>query len=134
MYQGINDVAGNADPRAFGSKQKLTTPYGIHTEIRKRSHVSRIANQVTNLSGSQQIDSRSLQGLSINQSAANFSASGNVIPHQNRKKLPIGFLVQQEKRELHKMGLSLHGNPKLRPDSAKVTLGSRSKVLLANEM
>ena len=54
---------------------------------------------------------------------AKFYASGN----QSRKKLPIGFLVQQEKRELHKMGIhashTFHSQAKSRPDSAKITYG-----------
>jgi len=39
-----------------------------------------------------------------------------------RKKLPFGFLVQQEKKELQKVGSN-----RLRPDSAKVELGVRLK-------
>ena len=41
-------------------------------------------------------------------------------PSHQRKKLPIGFLVQKEKRELHKMGMQ--NGAKIRPDSAKPTL------------
>ena len=52
--------------------------------------------------------------------------------HRNKNKLPIGFLVQQEKRELHKFGMQVNG--KMRPDSAKVTLGNRSRALLAHEI
>jgi len=76
-------------------------------------------------------------------SSVNFAIGGAgnnsaAIPQQNgaghqRKKLPIGFLVQQEKRELHKMGMQI-GNNKMRPDSAKVTLGNRSRALLSSEM
>ena len=40
--------------------------------------------------------------------------------------------MQQEKRELHKMGMVNGG--KLRPDSAKVTLGGQSKKLLNGDV
>jgi len=58
------------------------------------------------------------KSLSHIQSDAKLFASGN-----SRKKLPISFLVQQEKRELLRMGMQSHVNSKIRPDSAKVTYG-----------
>ena len=48
-------------------------------------------------------------------------------PSHQRKKLPIGFLVQKEKRELHKMGMQ--NGSKMRPDSAKPTLNGNARAL-----
>ena len=73
-------------------------------------------------------------GSGVVQSNKNLLSSMNTSfnPGQHRRKLPIGFLVQQEKRELHKMGMIPGG--RLRPDSAKVTLGGQSKHLLTGEL
>ena len=75
-----------------------------------------------------------LGGIGVVQSNKNLHAtmSTSMQPSHNRRKLPIGFLVQQEKRELHKMGMTNGG--KLRPDSAKVTLGGQSKKLLTGDV
>lgn len=86
-----------------------------------------MSSKQNNLTMSNQFDTKSMPGLSHNTSDVRFSTG-----HQ-RKKLPIGFLIQQEKRELHKMGMQM--GSKMRPDSAKVTLGNRSRgALLGNEM
>jgi hypothetical protein len=45
-----------------------------------------------------------------------------------KKKLPFGFLVQQEKKELQKIGINTFGHMRMRPDSAKVELGVRRNL------
>jgi hypothetical protein len=53
------------------------------------------------------------------------NASGE-LPPRNKRKLPFGFLVQQEKKELQKIGVNTtFGHMRMRPDSAKVELGVR---------
>ena len=92
-----------------------------------RSHLhSRTSNKNNNLTG-QLLDNTSLQQ---NHSAANFANTasvGGMQPSHQRKKLPIGFLVQKEKRELHKMGTQ--NGSKIRPDSAKPTLKNNARAL-----
>ena len=138
----------NASMNAGGSKGKMIqTPFGIHAEVRKRKNMgSRTSHTHANVSGSNHLESTSQPGggrqLSQNMSSVNFAQGTmanntsnsmlNNAPGHQRKKLPIGFLVQQEKRELHKMGMQL--GSKMRPDSAKVTLGNRSRALLSSEL
>ena len=119
-------------------------PYGVSAEVRSKGHPqSRVQNQkslAVSANDGTTASNASAAHLSQNLSSANMGqnslTAGNSyqnIGHQrNKNKLPIGFLVQQEKRELHKFGIPLGG--KMRPDSAKVTLGSRSRALLAHEI
>ena len=128
-------TASITNPRKHKS---IHQPFGITAEVRaKRTGLgSRTSNKNTNLSNSNQLDTNSVPNLSHNHSSAVFTnqiASVPSYPGHQRKKLPIGFLVQQEKRELHKMGMQ-SGFNKMRPDSAKVTLGHRSRALLSSDI
>ena len=63
-------------------------PYGITAEVRMRQ-TSRMSHKAPNLSASNmQFDTKSMPGLSHDRSEVKFNAG-----HQ-RKKLPIGFLIQ----------------------------------------
>ena len=80
--------------------KRLQPPYGIHTEVRKRLP-SRTGLQNQHMTASHQLDSKSMTGLSHNYSAGgittNITGAANTSgtnPGHQRKKLPIGFLVQ----------------------------------------
>ena len=140
-----NNRANSLSNNQYTSNQ-FSKLYGAAAEQRQKSFVpSRAHNQksiaVSHENNTHNQSNGSVPNLTQNLSSANMGgqhtlASGNSyqnIGHQRQKgKLPIGFLVQQEKRELHKVGMNLGG--RMRPDSAKVTLGNRSRGLLAHEV
>ena len=147
----MNNNAGVTDGAPFNRAQSLSgnqygnhpqRPYGVSAEVRSKHYAQAGARNQKSLHSQNESNSNaSAAHLSQNLSSANMGqnsltagASYQNVGHHNRNKnkLPIGFLVQQEKRELHKMGVSVGG--KMRPDSAKVTLGNRSRALLAHEL
>ena len=68
------------------------------------------------------------QNLSVHmrQTTINSVHASGELPPKQKKKLPFGFLVQQEKKELQKIGVNTtFGHMRMRPDSAKVELGAR---------
>ena len=115
-HLNVSMNAGTFGHHRRNSKSKLQAPFGISAEVRKRKGMgSRTSNRNANLSGSHQVDSLSHAagagsgnhpgGLSQNMSSANFAqgmigttqGSSLAQHHQHahqRKKLPIGFLVQ----------------------------------------
>jgi hypothetical protein len=118
-------------------------PYGTFIDQKKKSHSLRrnlqmavaashnaldtATNFYTNHQSSKGHLSHNMSNTQLGQtisSAVGAHQTGNAA--QGRKKLPFGFLVQQEKKELHKMGMAgISG--RMRPDSAKVEIGSRMK-------
>lgn len=68
------------------------------------------------------------QNLSVHirQTTINSANASSELPPRNKPKLPFGFLVQQEKKELQKIVVNTNfGQMRMRPDSAKVELGVR---------
>ena len=112
-----------------GGMTTRNQPAQISSEVHMRQNQNSNKSLV-NVSSSGQIN-HDTKSLSQVQSDPKIFSSANT-----RRKLPIGFLVQQEKRELHKMGMqTTPGSTKMRPDSAKVTVGQRSRhVLLSNDV
>ena len=117
----------SSDAMMAGLLNKTSQPFGMQAEVRQRKQNSRMSHKQLAHMSMQNVSfcGDMNKSLSHIQSDAKLFATGN----HSRKKLPIGFLVQQEKRELHKMGMhSSHSNSKIRPDSAKVTYGERSRT------